>query len=77
MIQIKENYSLKQHNTFGINVNTRYFARIGNPDELKDVLGNHRAYFPFLIIGEGSNILFIKDFNGLVIQPAIKGIMQV
>ncbi len=74
MVQLKENFSLKEHNTFGINVNTRYFARIANPEELKDVLVNHRNCFPFLIIGEGSNILFTRDFNGLVIQPAIKGI---
>ena len=74
MIHIKENHSLKPYNTFGIEVKARYFFRANSLEELKDVLENHRDCFPFMIIGEGSNILFTKDFNGLILQPAIKGI---
>jgi UDP-N-acetylmuramate dehydrogenase len=74
MIQIKENFSLKEHNTLGIDVKARYFVRTHNLDELKYVLGNHKECFPFYIMGGGSNILFTKDFNGIIIQPDIKGI---
>jgi UDP-N-acetylmuramate dehydrogenase len=74
MIQIKENFSLKEHNTLGIDVKARYFVGTHNLDELKYVLGNHKECFPFYIMGGGSNILFTKDFNGIIIQPAIKGI---
>ncbi len=74
MIHIKENHSLKPYNTFGIDVKARYFFRANSLEELRDVLENHRDCFPFMIIGEGSNILFTRDFNGLIVQPAIMGI---
>lgn len=74
MVKIKENFSLKNYNTFGIDVKARYFVSAGNVEEIKEVLANHRDCFPFIIMGEGSNILFTKDFNGLIIQPALKGI---
>jgi UDP-N-acetylmuramate dehydrogenase len=74
MTDIKENFPLRQYNTMGINVNARFFAKARTIEELKWVLDNHRDYFPFYIIGGGSNILFTKDFNGLILQPAIKGI---
>ncbi len=74
MIIIKENYSVKPHNTLGIDVKARYFTKTETLDELKEVLEGYREYFPFLIIGEGSNILFTRDFNGIIIQPAITGV---
>jgi UDP-N-acetylmuramate dehydrogenase len=74
MIQIKENISLKEYNTLGIEVKSRYFVRTNTLDELKDVLGNHKECFPFFIMGGGSNILFTKDYNGIIIQPALMGI---
>jgi UDP-N-acetylmuramate dehydrogenase len=74
MADIKENFPLRQYNTMGINVNARYFATARTIEELKGILDNHRDYFPFYIIGGGSNILFTKDYNGLILQPAIKGI---
>lgn len=77
MVVIKENFQLKQYNTMGINVYARYFAQAQSLEEIKDILENHRDYFPFYIIGGGSNILFTKDYNGLILQPAIKGIKPV
>jgi UDP-N-acetylmuramate dehydrogenase len=74
MLTIKENFPLKRYNTMGINVNARYFARTESLEEIKEVLINHREYFPFYIIGGGSNILFTKNYNGLILQPDIKGI---
>ncbi len=74
MIPVKENYSLKQHNTLGIEVKARYFASPRNIQEIRVLLDNNRKFFPFMIIGEGSNILFTKDFNGLVLHPAIMGV---
>jgi UDP-N-acetylmuramate dehydrogenase len=74
MLTIKENFPLKRYNTMGIKVNARYFARTESLEEIKEVLINHREYFPFYIIGGGSNILFTKNYNGLILQPDIKGI---
>ena len=74
MTSVKENFSLEKLNTFRIDVKARYFARPTSIDELIELLDSKRSLFPFLIIGGGSNILFTRDFNGLVIQPFIKGI---
>ncbi len=74
MVLIKKDVSLKLFNTFGIDVNARYFVRAKNLEEIKEILENHRECFPFYVIGGGSNILFTKDFGGLILQPALKGI---
>lgn len=74
MSLIKENFPLKNLNTFGIDVRARYFTRAGSVEELKQVLEDNRNFFPFMVIGGGSNILFTSDYNGLIIQPSMKGI---
>jgi UDP-N-acetylmuramate dehydrogenase len=73
---VSENISLKSFNTFGIEARARYFVRVHNTRELHDVLANP-AYnsLPKLVLGGGSNVLFINDyFDGLVIKIDIKGI---
>lgn len=73
---VSENISLKSFNTFGIEARARYFVRVQSPRELGDVLANP-AYnsLPRLVLGGGSNVLFINDyFDGLVIKIDIKGI---
>lgn len=75
MIEIKENFSLKKYNTFGFDINCRYFASFSNEEELKELLLIHKnKNIPLMVIGGGSNILFTKNFNGLIIQPTICGI---
>jgi UDP-N-acetylmuramate dehydrogenase len=75
MIEIKENYSLKKYNTFGFNAKCTYFSNFSNVDELKELLQfNEEKKIALLILGGGSNVLFTGDFNGLIIQPTIKGI---
>jgi UDP-N-acetylmuramate dehydrogenase len=74
-MQIRENFSLKPYSTFGIDVNAKYFSTFHSVDELKEILNS-----PFsnlhsqLILGGGSNILFTKDVDGLVLKNEIKGI---
>ncbi|MDR2384895.1 MAG: UDP-N-acetylmuramate dehydrogenase [Tannerella sp.] len=73
-MRIEQNYSLKEHNTFHINVNTRWFIEYENEKELLNIL--HDEYFRkclSLHIGEGSNLLFINDFNGIIFHSQIKG----
>ncbi len=74
-MQILENYSLLKHNTFGVDVNAKYFVEFSSVDELKsileeDIVKNNRL----LVIGEGSNLLFLNDFEGLVLHSDIQGI---
>ena len=78
MNTIDKNVSLRAYNTFGIDVTARYFCRITNEDEFKsllqtDLYKNEKV----LILGGGSNVLFTKDFDGLVVKTDIKGIQVV
>jgi UDP-N-acetylmuramate dehydrogenase len=75
MIHINQNHSLKDLNTFGLDARASYYSKPGNVDALCAILEN-KDYnqMPLLVLGEGSNILFRKDFEGLVIQPGMKGI---
>jgi UDP-N-acetylmuramate dehydrogenase len=79
MIRFTENYSLKQHNTFGIDANAKHFFEFTEPDDLqlffdsKQSLKDEKLW----ILGGGSNVLFLSDFGGLVIHPNIPGIQVV
>ena len=78
-MKIQENFSLKNHNTFGVDVSAKYFAEVSSTEELLAVLKNHQLLtinFQPLFLGGGSNILFTKDFEGLVIQLNLKGISE-
>jgi UDP-N-acetylmuramate dehydrogenase len=72
---LKENISLKPYNTFGIDVNARFFAEIVNEEDLQDLsLQSVFKEYTLLVIGGGSNMLFTKDFEGLVLKLSIPGI---
>jgi len=75
MLQIRENVSLKKFNTFGIEADARYFVEIAHEDELTELfLDPQWLQIPRLVLGGGSNVLFTKDFDGLVIRMNIRGI---
>ncbi len=76
-MQIQENISLKKHNTFGINVLAKYFSSFKTVDEMAELLETKYlsvANCRLLILGGGSNILFTKNFDGLVLKNELKGI---
>ena len=82
LMQISENISLKKFNTFGIDVKAEYFAGFTNEIELAELLEFKKPTTtnqqpPALILGGGSNILFTKNVNGLVLKNEIKGIKKV
>lgn len=74
MIALRENVSLRLLNTFGVEARARYFVEVtglGELDELLQhpVIRDQRR----LILGGGSNVLFTRDFEGLVIRVRIRG----
>ena len=74
-MRIEQNYSLEKHNTFHLPVKTRWFMEYETEEELRRIL--HDEYFQeclSLHIGGGSNLLFINDYNGIIIHSRIKGI---
>jgi len=71
-MQIEENRSLKQHNSFGFDINARYFVEVTSELQLIDALTWARQHsLPVFILGGGSNIVFTRDVSGLVIHIAI------
>lgn len=75
---IERDYSLQKLNTFGIHVKASLFAKFRSTEDLKKILLNPEfASIPVLILGGGSNILFTKDFNGIVLKNSLQGIQHV
>lgn len=75
MLQIQENVSLKPYNTFGIEASARYFVDINRPEDLILLFaGTQWQTTERLVLGGGSNLLLVNDFDGLVIHLNIKGI---
>jgi len=68
-IMIQENFSLQSYNTFGIDARCRWFAEYDTPEELKQLIDN-RPTEKILHIGGGSNLLFLNDFDGMVLHRA-------
>ncbi|MGD2035008.1 MAG: UDP-N-acetylmuramate dehydrogenase [Bacteroidales bacterium] len=75
MIEITHNFPLRQYNTFGIDVDAKYYARITSVKDIHELVRsnvfNTQSGF---ILGGGSNVLFTKHFDGLIIHSDIKGI---
>ncbi|OGT26937.1 MAG: UDP-N-acetylenolpyruvoylglucosamine reductase [Gammaproteobacteria bacterium RIFCSPLOWO2_02_FULL_42_14] len=77
-MHIEKNKSLRPHNTFNVDVQARHFVTITSTDALKILLDDTCfCDTPKLILGEGSNLLFTRDFEGLVIHNQIKGIEKI
>lgn len=75
---IHYNISLKPYNTFGMDVSAKQFATFSSTDELDEIL-NQKSIIENrkLILGGGSNILFTKNFDGIVLKNECKGIALV
>jgi len=70
--------SLLPYNTFGIDVKADFFIEYDSIADLQetlqlDVVKSNRV----LHIGGGSNLLFLGDFNGVILHSAIKSIEKV
>jgi UDP-N-acetylmuramate dehydrogenase len=74
-MKIEKNKSLKNNNTFGIDVRAREYVEIYDEEDLKQLLSlSELKDEPKLVLGGGSNILFTQDYNGIVIKNSIPGI---
>ena len=66
--------SLLPYNTFGIDVSASRFLEYASVAELKEYIAQGAVTTPFLHIGGGSNLLFTKDYDGLILHSRIGGI---
>lgn len=73
-MEIRKDYSLLSHNTFGMDIKASLFIEYASVEELKEIL--HRYPLEegrWLHIGGGSNLLFKGDYPGIILHSAIKG----
>lgn len=74
-MQIQENFNLKHFNTFHVSAHARYFAEVSSLDDLIQALIFQKAEnLTFMLIGQGSNLLFKEDYPGLIIELNLRGI---
>ena len=72
MMEILENFSLKNHNTFGIEAKAKSFVAVHSVAELQQILEENSSKKKF-ILGGGSNMLLTQDIDALVIHVDLKG----
>ncbi|MEM1220525.1 MAG: UDP-N-acetylmuramate dehydrogenase [Bacteroidota bacterium] len=70
-MQIQHNTSLLGLNTMAVDVRSAAFASFQSVHELKALLKPY--YQPLFILGGGSNVLFTRDFPGLVLRNEMMG----
>lgn len=75
MTPILRNTSLKPFNTFGIDVNASFMASFTDAAQALEVLSDRDLKGTSrMVLGGGSNVLFTKDYDGLILLNNIPGI---
>lgn len=69
MKELKD-FSLLEYNTFGIDAKAKIFAEYYSLDELRELLRQYRGE-KILHIGQGSNLLFTRDFDGVILHSGM------
>lgn len=73
-MEIKQQVDLSPFNSFGVSQRAAYFAEINQVSDLqqaREFAASERL--PLMILGGGSNTLFIKDYPGLILYMNCKG----
>ncbi len=74
-MQILKDYDLTPLNTFGVPARTKFFAEVASEAELQELLTMEEFKTnKQLFLGGGSNVLFTRDWDGIVVLNKIKGI---
>lgn len=73
-MQISHNISLQPFHTFGIEVYTAAYTELRHIEDLHQLKSLKEKYGHLLILGGGSNVLFTKDFTGIVVHNKLEGI---
>ena len=73
-MKILEDISLRKYNTFGIDASAKYFLEADSVSSVQTFLEDKKiSTQPRLILGGGSNILFTKNFDGILTAAATVG----
>lgn len=77
-MKINQHVSLLPYNTFGIDVNADFFIEYDSAADLQDVLRSETVKNnKTLHIGGGSNLLFLQDYNGVILHSGIHSIEKI
>lgn len=72
MLTIQENISLKNYNTFRVDVKAKFFVEVKSEDEFAELLQHKiRKEYPHFFLWWWANILLTKDFPWIVVKNAI------
>jgi UDP-N-acetylmuramate dehydrogenase len=76
MYQLTHNFSLKNSNTFGVTATAKLYLTVRSEQDLLRFFNENieAKLEKKLFLGAGSNLLFVNNFDGLVIHPEIHGI---
>ncbi len=69
-MKIERNISLLPYNTFGLDAKAKIFVEYGSIEELKQALQQYKGE-RILHIGQGSNLLFTGDFDGVILHSGM------
>lgn len=69
-MRVVSDISLLPYNTFGIDAKAKLFIEYYSLDELRQVLKEHKGE-RILHIGQGSNLLFTQDFDGVILHSGM------
>lgn len=76
-MEILHNVSLKKYNTFGVDAISRQFVDIQQEAELGELYAQKCFETDkLLFLGGGSNVLFVQDYEGVIVHMGIKGIQH-
>lgn len=71
-MQISQNVSLRKRNSFGFDISAEYFCEPGSLEDIAEALEwRTKHQTPLFILGGGSNTLFTRNVDGLVMHIAI------
>lgn len=71
---LQEQVSLRSFNSFGVDARARWYANVRCLEDLQQLRGDGRLRgLPRLVLGGGSNVLFVDDYPGLVAHIDIGG----
>jgi UDP-N-acetylmuramate dehydrogenase len=69
---LREDADLAPLNTLRVAARARWLAELHDADALPGLLDAARDRGPLLVLGEGSNVLFVGDYPGVVLRPLVR-----
>jgi UDP-N-acetylmuramate dehydrogenase len=77
-MRVEQKFSLQKYNTFALDVRAKYYIEIHNEQDVLDFLDSRNfASEKLFILGGGSNVLFLDDFDGVVLNYTSQNVQVV